>query len=163
MATRLLPRSAATAPELPTDPQEVTEAFLAALADKDVETANALIDDDILYVNVGLPSVRGRQQMQRVFDLLARPESAFEVYLHSISADGPTVLTERTDVIVNRRLRAQFWVWGRFEVRDGKITLWRDSFDYLDLARSGVRGLAGALFPSLRPAPPASPDTPPGR
>jgi limonene-1,2-epoxide hydrolase len=77
MATRLLPRSAATASELPTDPQEVTEAFLAALADKDVEMANALIDDDILYVNVGLPSVRGRQQMQRVFDLLARPESAF--------------------------------------------------------------------------------------
>ena len=163
MATRLLPRSAATAPELPTDPQEVTEAFLAALADKDVETANALIDDDILYVNVGLPSVRGRQQMQRVFDLLARPESAFEVYLHSISADGPTVLTERTDVIVNRRLRAQFWVWGRFEVRDGRITLWRDSFDFLDIARGTLRGVVSMLVPSLAARAPASAEDPPGR
>jgi limonene-1,2-epoxide hydrolase len=93
---------------------------------------------------------------------LERPDTGFEVYLHSISADGDVVLTERTDVITLGRFRAQFWVWGRFDVRDGAITLWRDSFDFLDVAKGIVRGLLGIVMPSLRPAPPAL-DDPPGR
>ena len=148
---------------MPSDPVEVVEAFLAALADKDTETASALIDDDILYVNVGLPSVRGREEMQTVFALLDSEDAAIEVYLHAISADGGTVLTERTDVLVARGLRAQFWVWGRFDVHDGRIVLWRDSFDFLDVVRGTVRGLLAMAIPSLAPAVPAGRDIPPGR
>ena len=62
------------------------------------------------------------------------------------------MLTERTDVLVFGRVRCQFWVTGRFDVRDGQITLWRDSYDYLDLTRAFLRGVAGALVPALRPA-----------
>lgn len=146
-----------------TDPQAVVEAFLAALADGDAETARALIADDILYVNVGLPPVRGRKEMERVFALLGRPGAGFEVYLHAVSADGPVVLTERTDVLIVGPVESQFWVFGRFEVHDGRITLWRDSFDYLDILRGTVRGIAAALVPSLKPTRPAAPDVPPGR
>ena len=140
----------------------MAEAFLAALADGDREVAAALIDDEILYVNMGLPAVRGRKEMNRVLDLLDRPGAGFEVYLHAVSADGPIVLTERTDVLIIGRLRIQFWVWGRFDVHDGKITLWRDSFDFLDMFRATVRGIAALAVPSLAPAPPA-PGSPPGR
>ena len=145
------------------DPQAVVEAFLAALAAKDTETAAGLIDDDIEYVNVGLPTVRGRQEMDRVFALLSRPGVGFEVYLHAVSADGPVVLTERTDAILTGRMRNQFWVWGRFEVHDGKITLWRDSFDFVDILRGTLRGLVGMVVPSMQPAPPSGPEVPPGR
>ena len=92
--------------------------------------------------------------------MLDRPSASFEVYLHAISATGTTVLTERTDVISLGRFRSQFWVTGRFDVVDGLITLWRDSFDYLDLARAAVRGLAGVALPSLRPVAPAETDSP---
>lgn len=163
MAHALLPAPAPDDLDGLTDPQAVVEAFLAALAAGDLTTARALIDDDILYVNVGLPPVRGRRQMDRVFALLDRPGAGFEVYLHAVSADGPVVLTERTDVLLLGPVASQFWVWGRFEVHDGRITLWRDSFDYLDIARAAVRGVAAALIPSLRPARPATPDVPPGR
>ncbi len=139
------------------------EAFLAALVAGDSATARALVDDDIDYVNVGLPAVKGREQMGTVFDLLDRPEVGFEAYLHAISADGPVVLTERTDVIVIGRLRIQFWVCGRFDVHDGKITLWRDSFDFFDILRGTIRGLVALRLPSLRPAVPRAVDTPPGR
>ena len=161
MSHALLPTPAAQA-DL-TDPQGVVEAFLAALADGDVATAASLVDDDILYVNVGLPAVRGRAQMDRVLALLDRPGAGFEVFLHGVAADGPVVLTERTDVLKIGRVELQFWVWGRFEVRDGRITLWRDSFDNVDIARSLVRGLVALVAPALRPARPASPDVPPGR
>ena len=146
-----------------TDPKAVVEAYLAALDEGDTATAATLIAEDVSYVNVGLPSVQGRKEMAKVFALLDRPSAAFEVYLHAISADGPVVLTERTDVLVFGRLRAQFWVWGRFEVHDGKITLWRDSFDYLDLVRGFLRGLAGVLIPALNPRPPEGTDEAPGR
>lgn len=159
----LLPATAPQGVAAPTDPQAVVEAFLAALAAGDAATARALIADDILYVNVGLPPVRGRKEMERVFALLGRPGAGFEVYLHAVATDGPAVLTERTDVLLMGPVEAQFWVWGRFEVHDGRITLWRDSFDYLDILRGTVRGIAALLVPSLRPARPSGPEVPPGR
>lgn len=147
----------------PTQPHDVVEAFLAALAGPDLAAAAALLDEEVTYVNVGLPPIRGRRRTVRVLKQLARPGVSFEVYLHAIAANGPVVLTERTDVLVFGRLRMQFWIAGRFDVHDGQITLWRDSFDYLDMFRSLVRGLAGAVVPSLQPAAPASADTAPGR
>lgn len=145
------------------DPIAVVEGFLAAMAAGDAAGAAALIDDDILYVNVGLPKIRGRREVEKVLHGLDRPSIGFEVYLHAISAEGNVVLTERTDVLRFGKVRAQFWVWGRFEVVDGRITLWRDSFDFLDLLRANVRGIAGVVVPSLRPKPPATRETPPGR
>jgi limonene-1,2-epoxide hydrolase len=107
--------------------------------------------------------VRGRRRTIAVLRPLGRPGLSFEVYLHGIAANGATVLTDRTDVLVLGPLRMQFWVAGRFDVHDGKITYWRDSFDYLDLLRAFVRGLLGAAIPRLRPPAPESPATQPGR
>jgi limonene-1,2-epoxide hydrolase len=162
--TELLPRPIdASSSTIVEDPQAVVEGFLAAMAAGDAAGASALVDEDILYVNVGLPAIRGRAGVDKVLALLDRPGAGFEVYLHAISAEGGVVLTERTDVLLFGRARIQFWVWGRFEVRDGKITLWRDSFDFVDLLRANVRGLLGVAVPSLRPRPPISTDAPPGR
>lgn len=163
MSTGLLPTAARAGASALTDPQAVAEAFMAALANDDLDAAMALLADDVLYVNVGLPPVRGRAKVTKAFGALERPDVGFEVYLHAISADGPVVLTERTDVIKFGRFRAQFWVWGRFEVHDGQIALWRDSFDFVDIVRAAFRGLAGVAVPSLRPSAPTDPSVPPGR
>ena len=64
--------------------------------------------------------------------------------MHHIAADGPVVLTERTDVLGVGPVRAAFWVCGTFEVHDGRITVWRDRFDFADLTWSFVRGARGA-------------------
>jgi limonene-1,2-epoxide hydrolase len=145
------------------DPQAVVEAFLGALVSGDLDTASDLLDEHVTYVNVGLPAIRGRRRTIGFMRPLARPGMSFEVYLHAIAADGGTVLTERTDVLSLGPCRMQFWVTGRFDVQDGRITLWRDSFDYLDTFRAFVRALVGVLIPALRPAAPGSPDIAPGR
>ena len=75
----------------------------------------------------------------------------FEVKFHRIAADGNTVLTERTDALIIGPLRLQFWVCGVFEVHGGRITLWRDYFDMLDITKATLRGLAATVVPSLRP------------
>ena len=163
MPTELLPRPAPDGSVDLDDPIAVVEAFLAAAADGDAALAASFVADDILYVNVGLPAIRGLREVEKVLHMMDRPGAGFEVYLHATSAEGPVVLTERTDVLLIGRARIQFWVWGRFEVRDGKIVLWRDSFDFLDVLRGTVRGLLGVVFPVLRPRPPAHMDIPPGR
>jgi limonene-1,2-epoxide hydrolase len=92
-----------------------------------------------------------------------RPWIGFEVYLHAITADGAVVLTERTDVVQFGPVRLQFWVTGRFDLRDARVTLWRDAFDFLDTTRVLVRGLLGAVIPALRPRAPTKADVAPGR
>ena len=125
------------------------ETFLYALQTQDFETLDSLLADDVVYQNVGLPTIRGRS---RVVKLLRGMEGkmGFEVKFHRNVAEGSTVLNERTDAIVLGPLRVQFWVCGVFEVEDGRITLWRDYFDFLDMLKATVRGVLGIAVPALR-------------
>ncbi|KUH99177.1 limonene-1,2-epoxide hydrolase family protein [Mycobacterium sp. IS-3022] len=126
------------------------ETFLYALQDEDFATMDGLLADNAEWQNVGLPTIRGRQ---RIIGMMRRGEGryGFEVKIHRIAGDGNSVLTERTDALVLGPLRLQFWVCGVFEVHAGRITLWRDYFDYLDFSKAILRGIAATVFPSLRP------------
>jgi limonene-1,2-epoxide hydrolase len=138
-------------------PTSVVERFLELLRLGDVDGAVELLAVDVEYKNVGLPTVRGRERTRRLFRAtLGRPGAGFEVYLHTISADGSSVLTERTDVLKFGRLRIQFWVCGRFDVHDGQIVLWRDYFDQMNIAAAIIRGLLGTVFPAVQAKPPST-------
>jgi limonene-1,2-epoxide hydrolase len=126
------------------------ETFLYALQDEDFDTADSLLSDNAAWQNVGLPTIRGRE---RIIRLMRRGEGrfGFEVKIHRIAGEGHAVLTERTDAMVLGPVRLQFWVCGVFEVHAGRITLWRDYFDYWAFVKATVRGIAATVFPSLRP------------
>ncbi len=126
------------------------ETFLYALQDQDFDAAEAVMADNILWQNVGYPTIRGRRRIMSIFRR-GEGRGGFEVKIHRIAAEGNAVLTERTDALVFGPVRLQFWVCGAFEVHGGKITLWRDYFDLFDLIKGTVRGLVGAVVPSLRP------------
>lgn len=130
---------------------EIVESFLYALQAVDLDTADGLLADDLVYQNVGLPTIRGRARAMKLFRGM-EGRGGFEVKFHRVAADGSAVLTERTDAIVIGPVRLQFWVCGVFEVHDGRITLWRDYFDMFDMIKATVRGLVGAAIPSLRPS-----------
>jgi limonene-1,2-epoxide hydrolase len=125
------------------------EVFLHALQDQDFDTADAALADDLVYQNVGLPTIHGRQRAMKLFRQM-EGKGRFEVKIHRIAHDGTAVLTERTDALIFGALRVQFWVCGVFEVHDGRITLWRDYFDFYDIFKATLRGLAGLVVPSLR-------------
>jgi limonene-1,2-epoxide hydrolase len=138
-------------------PTQVVERFLDLLRAEDMDGAAELLAVDVEYVNVGLPTVHGRKRVRRLLRaMLGLDGAGFEVYLHTISANGSSVLTERTDVMKFGRLRIQFWVCGRFDVHDGQIVLWRDYFDQLNFWVATARGLLGTIFPAVRAKPPAA-------
>jgi limonene-1,2-epoxide hydrolase len=131
-----------------TDPAHVVRAFLADLERLDVDAACARLHPDVVYENVSLPPARGRDAARRVLGLLSRA-SGFRAENHRVAADGPVVLTERTDTIEIGRLRTSFWVCGTFEVHDGAITLWRDYFDWAAVTGGLLAGTGRALVSLL--------------
>lgn len=133
-----------------TDSAVVVENFLNALAVQDFDTTDALLADDLVYQNVGLPTFRGGARVRKMLRS-GQGRMGFEVKFHRNVADGGTVLNERTDAVVFGPLRLQFWVCGVFEVDDGRITLWRDYFDFYDFGKAIFRGIVGVAVPALRP------------
>ncbi|WP_106397885.1 limonene-1,2-epoxide hydrolase family protein [Actinocorallia populi] len=124
---------------------KVVRDFLAALEDLDLAAAGEFLAPGVLYQNVPLPPARGKAATLRTLKLMLRYGTGFEARIHEVSADGDTVLTVRTDALERGRWRAEFWVCGTFRVRDGKIVLWRDYFDWTTLLWAGLRGLGGLL------------------
>jgi limonene-1,2-epoxide hydrolase len=128
------------------DPATIVREFLRRLEALDIDGALDLVSPEIVYHNKGLPPARGLVAFERQMRALARYATGFEARIHNLAVDGATVLTERTDVLAVRRFRADFWVCGAFEVRDGRIVLWRDYFDFADVTVAMVRGLLRALL-----------------
>ncbi len=90
----------------------IRRVFLNALQEQDLATADLQLDDNLVYQNVGFPTVRGRKRTMKLFKGLQRPSFGFEVKIHRIAVNGPVVLTERTDVLRVGPVRLQFWVCG---------------------------------------------------
>lgn len=136
----------------PTDPTAVVRAFLAALEDLDVDRALTYCSPDVIYQNVPLKPARGQRETAKVLNTMMKYGNDFRVDYINVAANGPVVLTERTDVLTVGPVAAGFWVCGTFEVHDGLITLWRDRFDWVDFSTAWVRGGVKAIVEKVRRA-----------
>jgi limonene-1,2-epoxide hydrolase len=149
-----VPTVSATETAAPPAGAEVVTGFLEALAARDLDAAFDLLTDDAEWINVTLPTVRGKRRIERLIRALDNPRGQFRAHFHHVAVEDDVVLTERTDELRIGRFAQRFWVYGRFELRDGKIAVWRDSFDWLDILVSLARAAAGVLSPGLnRPWP----------
>lgn len=142
-------------PDIDSSPVRVVERFMEFLRRGDLDEAMALLAVDVRYENVGLPTINGRERVRRLFGRAYERGGGFDVEIHTICADGKSVLTERTDFLTFGKLHVQLWVCGRFDVRDGQIVLWRDYFDFLNFNTGLLRGLLGVCLPQLRAKLPA--------
>jgi limonene-1,2-epoxide hydrolase len=135
----------------------VVISFLRALERGDLDAALDLVADDLVYENVGFPTVRGKAGLAKAFGPLAKSGKAgFAVHFHHVATDGDVVMTDRIDELsVGSRFAARFWVYGRFTVRDGHIAIWRDHFDVFDVTKGVVRAIAGIAAPSVNRRMPA--------
>lgn len=126
------------------EPVDVVRRFLTLLEDGEADAAVALLADDVVWRNTGLPTIRGARVAAMLRDM-ERRGIGFEARIRHIAADGPIVLTERTDVLRYKRWESAFWVCGTFEVRDGLIALWDDHFSMGNVVAASLRGLAGVV------------------
>jgi limonene-1,2-epoxide hydrolase len=112
---------------------EIVESFFAAACAMDLERGFEHFTDDIEYQNVPFPPDRGRRRVERTLRTFLKVASHFEVKIHHIAERDGVVLTERTDILRGPLLDTEFWCDGTFVIREGRIAVWRDRFDLLQV------------------------------
>ena len=108
---------------------ETVHAFLRAAAARDYDAALPLLAEDVEYQNMMLPPVHGREAVRETLEGLLALCSDSEWVVHREVADGDVVMNERTDRFRIGETWTDLPVMGMFELRDGRIALWRDYFD----------------------------------
>ncbi|MEN8274301.1 nuclear transport factor 2 family protein [Acinetobacter seifertii] len=131
--------------------EDIVERFLNALMQQDHVTISELLHPDIVYTNVSLPTFKGGKRVAGLIKLALSNARKLKVKNHQLVAKENIVLTERTDILEIGPLHVGFWVCGTFEVEDGKIILWRDYFDWLNVSKGLIRGFLGIGIKALRP------------
>ncbi|MDX1695781.1 MAG: limonene-1,2-epoxide hydrolase family protein [Ketobacteraceae bacterium] len=110
--------------------REVVERFFTACCALDFDGALELIDERCVYRNVPFHKARGKERIRRDLTLMAKGMTAFDVDMIHLAVSGNTVLTERVDTLTGRFFRAELPLMGVLVVENGKITEWRDYFDW---------------------------------
>lgn len=104
-------------------------ALIKANEARDVDAIIALLTDDIVYENVPMSVLKGHDEVRSLLGPFV--EGATKVEWEVLAQ------VEQDDVVMNERVD-RFWmgdttiairVAGIFEVRDGKVAVWRDYFD----------------------------------
>ena len=86
--------------------------------------------EDAVYHNIPMEPVQGRAAIQQFIAGFVAVVDGIDFQVHRQVSDGTVVMNERTDVMRFKDGRElPLPVMGVFEVRDGKIAVWRDYFD----------------------------------
>jgi limonene-1,2-epoxide hydrolase len=130
-----------------TSPAEVVREFCSRVDRKDLAAVEALLDEKVMYHNIGSEPAVGREATLAAVKVQFDMFDPIEFRICNLAVDGDTVLTERVDAITANGITAPVPVMGTFEIRDGRIVAWRDYFDM------GLTGklMAGEKVDSLLP------------
>lgn len=114
-------------------PDSFVRSFTALLAAKNIDAAIDMISDDCEYDNVPIGKAFGPQGLRDTLTgFFAMCDSLdWEIVRQSATGDmsSAVVLNERIDRFVIKGTTYELLVAGVYEIRDGRITLWRDYFD----------------------------------
>lgn len=116
-------------------PVETVRAFMEAMEVMDFERGLALVSPACEYTNGALGTVTGPEGITAMLQPFFAPIRENKFIIHREAAAGATVFIERLD---RHRLDSgwiELPVTGVFEVRDGRIAVWHDYFDFLTLEK----------------------------
>ena len=117
------------------DAERVVRDFCAAFGRHDAEALRPFFTDDVVYHNIPMdPAVGIDATIAFIHGFFGLCESMAVDTLHLAVRDN-VVLTERVDTFKIGEVVAPLPVMGTFEVRDGKISAWRDYFDMAQITK----------------------------
>ena len=109
---------------------ELVRAFIAVWNSNVIDRSREFCSDDCVYLNIPVDPVKGRDAIRAVIQGFAGMASEIDWVLHRIAeTEDGSVLTERSDRFKIADRWIELPVMGSFDVRDGKISAWRDYFD----------------------------------
>jgi limonene-1,2-epoxide hydrolase len=109
---------------------EVVTALVRACEARDLDAVTALVTDDIEYDNVPIGRVFGPDAVRTVLSGgVSDAATQVEWVVHRQVSAGSTVMNERTDRFLVDGRWIEIPIAAVFEVRDDRVSLWRDYFD----------------------------------
>ncbi len=109
--------------------ERVVRELCAAFEKHDAEALRQFFNEDVVYHNIPMdPAVGIDDTIAFITGFFGMCESMTIETLHLAVRDN-VVLTERVDTFRVGQKVASLPVMGTFEIRDGKISAWRDYFD----------------------------------
>lgn len=112
------------------DPETVVNHFFAACSELDFDKAMNYVDDQCVYKNVPFHTAKGKERIKRDLKTMSKAMNLFEVEMVNIAVNGNVVMTERVDTLGGKLFKAAIPLMGVLVVENGKITEWRDYFDW---------------------------------
>jgi limonene-1,2-epoxide hydrolase len=117
------------------DAERVVRDFCSAFEKHDAEALRAFFTDDVVYHNMPMdPAVGIDAAVAFIAGFFGMCESMV-IDMVNLAARDNVVLTERIDTFTIGGVVAPLPVMGTFEVRDGKISVWRDYFDMAQITK----------------------------
>lgn len=109
---------------------ELITEFCKRWASPDADEIAAYFTEDAVYHNIPMDPVHGREAIREFVAGFVAAFDGIDFNVHRQVADGSLVMNERTDVMRRKDGGSvPVPVMGVFEVRDDRITAWRDYFD----------------------------------
>ncbi len=115
---------------------EIVGRFLAAWPRLDAAELASYFTEDGVYHNMPMAPVAGRAAIEAMIRGFTANWSATDWEIRHLVAEGDVVFSERIDRSVVGGKRVELPCAGVFEMRSGKIAVWRDYFDLATYTRA---------------------------
>jgi limonene-1,2-epoxide hydrolase len=108
--------------------EEIVRAEMAAWGRNDIDEVMSHFADDLtLYVGP-YPPVSGRDAIRKTMEAYFARGTCVDLKIVYLAVDGDVVLMERDDHWIVNGKEMHWPVMGAYEVKDQKITAWREYF-----------------------------------
>ena len=109
--------------------EQIIREFIAAWSRLDADELVSFFTDDGIYHNMPIDPVQGTEALRGFITAFLGNWSQTDWEILTIISAGDTVIAERMDRTVADGKPVDLPCVGVFEMRDGKISVWRDYFD----------------------------------
>jgi limonene-1,2-epoxide hydrolase len=109
--------------------EKIVNDFCKAFERKNLDEIIGYFTDDAVYHNMPMEPAKGKDAIRKVINTFLPTADRLEFKIMKTASNGSIVFNERIDMLDFGEKRVELPVAGVFEVKNGKISLWRDYFD----------------------------------
>ncbi len=111
------------------DAEKIVNDFCKTWSRRNLEEIMAYFADDAVYHNMPVDPAKGKDAIRATINTFLPGSTYVEFKVLHTASTGDTVFNERVDMFEMNGKRIELPVAGVFQIKNGKIALWRDYFD----------------------------------
>lgn len=119
-----------------TDNAKIVREFIAAWSNLDADELVGYFTEDGVYYNMPTQPVKGHDNLRKFIAAFLSSWTKTEWDVLNLLSEGNIVIAERLDRTVAGGKPVNLPCCGVFEMRNGKIAVWRDYFDMATYTRA---------------------------